>query len=98
MLHETEAETGCDHITPNSKRPDRSSLQNVVNDRSSTAYLSFKRLKRLFSSFFIWKRNWDRMWERFTVCPKKKVSIKTFIMTCSLLQFTVFEFIWIPYI
>ena len=28
----------------------------------------------------------------------KKVLIKAFILTCSLLQFTVFEFIWIQYI
>ena len=32
-----------------------------------------------------------------TECPKK-VWIKTFILTCSLLQFTVFEFIWNQYI
>ena len=29
---------------------------------------------------------------------QKKVSIKTFVLTCSLLEFTVFEFIWIQYI
>ena len=35
MLHETEAETACDHITLNSKRPDGSSLQIVVKSVQS---------------------------------------------------------------
>ena len=52
LLHETEAETANDHITLNSKRPGGSSLQ-IVNDRSWTAYLSFKHYKRLFSEFII---------------------------------------------
>ena len=33
-----------------------------------------------------------------TGCSKTKVLIKTFILTSSLLQFTVFEFIWIQYV
>ena len=33
-----------------------------------------------------------------TGCPIKKISTKTFSRSCSRLQFTVFEFIWIQYI